>query len=102
MICSSIGTLIYYTNKMKKSKSYFVYLLLCSDKSIYTGITTDVKKRIEQHNKKKGAKYTRGRTPVSLLKSFKVKNKSIALKAEILIKKLSRKDKLYLINNFKP
>lgn len=79
-------------------KQWVVYLLLCSDNTIYCGITNDLTKRIKAHNDKSGAKYTRTRTPVTLLKSFLVKNKSEALKLEYKIKKLSRKKKLELIN----
>jgi putative endonuclease len=71
-----------------------VYLLICSDQTIYTGITNDLQKRITTHNSGKGAKYTRGRLPVKLLKSFTVDSKSAALKLEAKIKRLSRKQKL--------
>ena len=78
---------------------WYVYIVLCEkDNSLYTGITNDLTKRIKAHNDKKGARYTRTRTPVILLKSFAVKNKSEALKLEYKIKKLSRKKKLELIN----
>jgi putative endonuclease len=75
------------------------YLLECNDagKTLYTGITNDLEARIAKHNAGIGAKYTRGRTPVKLLKSFLVSSKSEALKAEHKIKKLSRKQKLELV-----
>lgn len=73
---------------------WIIYLLKCSDNSIYCGITNDLDKRIDAHNKKRGAKYTRGRTPVILIKSFVVENKSYALKIEHKIKSLSREEKL--------
>jgi putative endonuclease len=73
---------------------WVVYILKCSDNTLYTGITNNLVRRIEQHNKKVGAKYTSGRTPVSLLKSFEVENKSEALKLEYKIKQLSPKEKL--------
>jgi putative endonuclease len=78
--------------------SWYVYILECSDKSYYTGITTDVKKRLETHNIGKGAKYTRGRGPLVLLYTEKLSNKSEALKREYAIKKLSRNKKTELIN----
>jgi putative endonuclease len=71
-----------------------VYLLKCSDETIYCGITNNLEKRIKTHNSKMGAKYTRGRLPVILIKSFDVPNKSEALKLEFKIKKLSREEKL--------
>jgi len=77
---------------------WYVYILECADGSLYTGLTNDLIKRVETHNKGKGAKYTRGRRPVILLTSFSVETKSIALKEECRIKKLNRADKLLLIN----
>jgi len=73
-------------------------MLECSDGSIYIGITNDLKARILKHNKGKGAKYTRGRTPVRLKKSFSYNNRAEASKAEYMFKKLSRKEKQKLIN----
>ncbi len=76
---------------------YYVYIVKCSDDSLYTGITTDIKRRIKEHNSSdKGAKYTRGRRPVVLIYSEKHKNRSQATKAEIDIKKMSREEKLGL------
>ena len=76
---------------------WFVYILKCSDNSFYVGITNDLQKRIEKHQKGKGAKYTKGRRPVVLQGFFVVSNKSIALKEEHRIKQLSRADKILLI-----
>ena len=75
---------------------WFVYILECSDKgkTLYTGITNDLDKRIAVHNAGKGARYTRGRLPVKLIKSFEVLGKSAALKMEYKIKQLSRAEKL--------
>jgi putative endonuclease len=75
-------------------KHWFVYILSCADKTLYTGITNDLDRRIKQHNNGVGAKYTKGRTPVKLLKSFVVADKSSALKLEYKIKQMSRNDKL--------
>lgn len=61
---------------------------------MYAGVTTDVDRRISEHNKKKGAKYTRSRTPVSLMYCRKMKNRSEAQKFESAFKKLKRKQKL--------
>ena len=73
-------------------------MLECADGSIYTGSTNDVKARVIKHNSGKGAKYTRGRTPVKLKKCFVCKNRSEALKAEYAFKTLSRKKKQQLIS----
>lgn len=75
---------------------WVVYLLLCFDNSIYCGITNNLQKRIDTHNAGKGAKYTKARRPVKLLKYFECLSKSEALKAEHKIKKLSHKEKLEL------
>lgn len=79
--------------------SYFVYIVQCSDDTLYTGIATDVKRRVEEHNSsKKGAKYTKVRRPVKLVYSETAQDRSSATKREIEIKKLSREKKLELIN----
>jgi len=80
---------------MEKS-NWVVYILKCSDGSLYTGITNQLDKRIATHNAGKGAKYTQGRCPVILLKYFEVENKSEALKLEYRIKQMSRIEKLNL------
>jgi putative endonuclease len=74
-----------------------VYILLCSDNTLYTGWTNDLKSRITAHNAGAGAKYTKARLPVKLVYSEILNTKSEALKREIEIKKLSRKKKLELI-----
>ena len=78
---------------------YYLYILKCSDKTLYTGITTGPARRALEHNSSKlGARYTRTRRPVKLVFSKKFKNRSTAAKAESRIKKLSRSEKLELIN----
>lgn len=72
---------------------YFVYLAECIDKTLYCGIAKDVKKRIEQHNKGEGARYTRPRRPVKLVYCEKKASRGEALKREAEIKKMSRKEK---------
>ncbi len=80
---------------------YFLYILECSDKSLYSGITLDLKRRVKEHNSSElGAKYTRGRRPVKLVFFKKFKNRSTASKEEARIKKLSREEKLKLIKNY--
>ena len=76
---------------------YFIYLLECSDKSIYTGITTNVERRFEEHKRGKGGHYTNAHGAVKILYIEKVKDRSAALKREIEIKKLSREEKLALV-----
>ncbi len=79
--------------------AYFVYILKCADETLYTGITTDIKRRVEEHNSsEKGAKYTKLRRPVDLVYSEESENRSTASKREYAIKKLSRAQKLELIN----
>jgi predicted GIY-YIG superfamily endonuclease len=73
---------------------WYVYILRCADDTLYTGITNNLQKRIEQHNKGKGAKYTRSRGPVALVKCFERLTKSDALKLEYKIKQLSKEEKL--------
>lgn len=79
----------------------YVYILLCQDDSLYTGWTVNLDKRLETHNKGKGAKYTRGRIPVKLVYYEEFEDKTQALKREYAIKQLKRKDKLKLIESFK-
>ena len=79
--------------------SWYVYMLRCGDGTLYTGITDDVQRRLEAHRSGKGAKYTRGRGPLELAYTAKLPDKSAALKREIAIKKLSRREKLELCGN---
>ncbi len=77
---------------------YHLYILQCADKTLYVGITTDVERRILEHNGSTlGAKYTRGRRPVSLVFSRAFENRSEASREESRIKRLSRAQKLELI-----
>jgi len=73
-----------------------VYLVRCSDGTLYCGISNNVSKRIEAHNAKKGAKYTRTRLPVSIVYSEEIGTMSNAMKRERQIKKMTRKQKLQL------
>lgn len=76
----------------------FVYILRCSDGTLYTGWTYDINKRIASHNSGTGAKYTRGRTPVDLLYKETYETKEEALARESAIKALPREAKLKLIS----
>ena len=78
---------------------YYLYILKCADRTLYTGITTDLKRRVIEHNSTKlGAKYTSSRRPVKLVYSKKFKNRSTAAREEARIKKLKKVEKLKLIN----
>lgn len=79
---------------------YFLYILRCSDGTLYTGITVDVERRVREHNSSSlGAKYTRGRRPVEVVYSQKFETRSAASKAESRIKTLSRSEKVKLISD---
>lgn len=75
----------------------YIYIVKCNDDTLYTGWTTDLKRRIKCHNSGKGAKYTRCRLPVELVYFEEYEDKSTALKREYEIKQLSRSKKLLLI-----
>jgi len=77
---------------------WYLYILRCRDGSLYTGITTDVDKRLEAHRAGKGAKYTRGRGPLELVYSEACGDHSTALRREMEVKALPREEKLKLIN----
>lgn len=77
---------------------HYVYILKCADKTYYTGYTTDISRRVEEHNcGTKGAKYTRGRRPVALIYSEEFSTRSEAQKREYEIKQMSKEDKDKLI-----
>ena len=80
-------------------KSWFVYIMRCADNSLYTGVTTDISRRLDQHNGliKNGAKYTRNRQPVTLVYQETSNSRSEACKREYAIKDLSKSDKELLI-----
>ncbi|MDO8647309.1 MAG: GIY-YIG nuclease family protein [Candidatus Diapherotrites archaeon] len=77
--------------------AFFVYLLECSDGSYYCGFTPDLEKRLKAHNSGKASKYTRAKLPVKLVFSETLETKSLALKREAQIKRLSRKEKEKLL-----
>jgi putative endonuclease len=81
---------------------FFVYILECSDKSLYTGATSDVEKRIHQHNTAKaGARYTKARRPVILRYKEKLKTFGASRTREAEIKRMTRTEKLLLIAKIK-
>ena len=78
-------------------KTWKLYILRCGDGTLYTGIATDVQRRLEEHRSGKGAKYTRGRGPLELVYQEECGDKSTALRRECEIKALPRIEKLKLI-----
>ena len=84
------------------SAVYYLYILTCADRTLYTGITTDLKKRVAEHNSgKEGAKYTRSRLPVRLSYSCEYLGRAEASSAEYKMKQLSRIAKLAFIKEQK-
>lgn len=79
---------------------HYTYMVQCRDGSLYTGYTTDVLRRTEEHNKGKGAKYTRSRRPVNLVYYEVHETKTDAMKREYALKQLTRVEKLKLIEQF--
>jgi len=83
---------------MSKASNWFVYILCCQDKSLYTGITTDLERRLTEHNEtNKGARYTRARRPVKLVYSEPAADRSAASKRESELKSLSSHAKRTLV-----
>ena len=81
-------------------KKWYLYVVECSDGSLYTGITTNIERRINEHNYgDRGAKYTRSRRPVKLIYKERVIDRSIASKREYRIKRLKRSEKTLLIKD---
>jgi len=78
--------------------THYVYVVECSDGTVYTGYTTDVERRVEEHNDGEGAKYTRGRTPVEVVHVEEYETRSDAMSREAEIKSLSRQEKDELVN----
>ena len=76
------------------------YILKCNDNSLYTGCTNDITHRLKMHNEGKGAKYTRGRGPVELVYLEEFETKQEAMSREAKIKRLTRKEKLLLIETY--
>ena len=83
----------------KKKKNWLVYIILCSDDSLYTGITTDLKRRFKQHKNKTGAKYFYGRDPLEIVFTEPGHDRSSASYREYEIKSYSRAKKIVLIKS---
>ena len=84
---------------MSTDESHYVYVLECADGSFYTGYTTDVERRVAEHDAGEGAKYTRGRAPVELIYKERFESRSAAMKREYEIKQLSRARKERLVDD---
>lgn len=86
---------------MNTAKTWYVYFLRCSDNSLYAGITTDIHRRLHEHNYTKlGAKYTRAKRPVTLAYIEDSPNKSIASKREYHLRKLTKNKKEQLVTMY--
>jgi len=85
----------------KSPNQWFVYMVRCADNSLYTGITIDITRRINEHNSlKKGARYTRSRQPVCLVYQERVATRSLASKREIVLKRLQKAEKECVIEGY--
>jgi putative endonuclease len=82
----------------ESTNKHFVYIVECSDGTLYTGYTVDIERRVDEHNNGVGAKYTRGRTPVKLIYKESFSSRSDAQKREYEIKQLPRSKKEELIS----
>jgi len=88
---------------MTQINTWTIYFLRCNDNSLYTGITTDIKRRLHQHNNTKlGAKYTRARRPVVLVYSETTVDKSTASKREYQLRTLTKKQKEKIVSAYPP
>lgn len=83
--------------RVPKSSGWFVYMVRCSDRSLYTGVTTDAKRRIAEHNEGRGARYTRSRGPVALVYLETVPDRGAALRREHEIKRMTAAGKKALV-----
>ena len=87
------------TDKQNQHQGNYTYIVKCSDETLYTGWTNNLKKRLEAHNSGKGAKYTKNRRPVELVYFEEYDTKQEAMKREYAIKQLFRQKKLALIHS---
>ena len=82
---------------MPEPREWYLYVISCSDNTLYTGITTNVERRLIEHNRSRGAVYTASRVPVVLLAAWVYPNRSVATRAERAMKRRPRARKLQLI-----
>jgi putative endonuclease len=88
------------TKKALIKKAWLVYILLCKDKTLYTGITNNLEKRLIAHNRGMAAKYTRSRRPVALSAVSDDMSRAEAMRLEIKIKKLAKGKKIATLKNY--
>lgn len=79
--------------------AWYVYMVRCGDGSLYTGVTSDVARRVAEHNAGRGARYTRAHLPVTLAAAWRTGSRAEALAAEVALKRLDRSHKLRLIED---
>jgi putative endonuclease len=96
-----MGPSVHRSARKRVGVGHFVYVLRCSDDTLYTGYTTDLPRRLADHNKGRGSKYTRGRLPTVLMYFEKFPSKGGALRRENEIKKMKREAKLLLTASLK-
>lgn len=85
---------------MKPHEPWFVYLLRCSDNSLYCGITNDVERRLAAHNAGTGARYTRSRGPVAVAWLMEVADKRAAMSVEMLVKQMGKAEKEGMVTEY--
>lgn len=83
---------------MPGPRGWRVYVLLCGDGSLYTGVTNDLARRLSAHSRGQGGRYTRSRLPVALLHEERARDRSAALRREAQVKRLTRAEKLALVS----
>lgn len=98
-ILASLMKRVLENASLHHSMPWHTYIIECNDGKFYTGITTDLERRIKAHNSGNGCRFTKYRTPVTLLHSEEAPTRSCALKREAEIKRLTRKEKEKLIGN---
>jgi putative endonuclease len=79
------------------SQNFYTYILLCGDKTFYTGWTTNIESRLKAHNEGRGSRYTRARLPVEVLTYWQFQSKAEAMSFEWKVKQLKREEKLALV-----
>ena len=97
MSCIGGGDMLRWQKRGGEAVQWYVYMLRCGDDSLYTGSTTDVQRRFQEHRSGTGARYTRSRPPVTLVYTEAAADRSAAQRREAAIKKLPRAQKLKLI-----
>lgn len=86
----------------EQEKPWYLYILRCGDGTLYTGITDDIPRRLAAHSAGRGAKYTRGRGPLTLVHTEALPDHSAALRREWAVKRMSRTEKLALCGDILP